>query len=119
MFVHYLKLIFFVIYALWFSSSLRNACAYEKRKIKAFISVMKHSKEYERNSLKDALKASSAEMSKKLNDRANLTQESYKEKSTLENQDFQNLFEENSFDVFIILSRCCWEIDITKITYSF
>ena len=80
---------------------------------------MKHSKEYERNSLKNALQASSAEMSKKLNDRANLTQESYKEKSTLENEDFENLFEENSFDVFIILSRCCWEIDITKITYSF
>ena len=83
------------------------------------ISVITHPKECERNSLENVLKASSAEMSKKLNDRANLTQESYKENSTLENQDFQNLFEENSFDVFIILSRCCWEIDNEKTTYSF
>ena len=58
-------------------------------------------------------------MSKKLNDRANLTQESYKKKSTLENQDFENIFEENSFDVFIILNKCCWKIDNAKITYSF
>ena len=58
-------------------------------------------------------------MSKKLNDRANLTQESYKEKSTLENQDFENLFEENSFDVFIVWNKCCWKINNAKTTYSF
>ena len=50
MLVNYVKQIFFVVYALWFSLSLRNACAYEKTKIKAFSLVVKHSKEYERNS---------------------------------------------------------------------
>ena len=70
------------------------------------ISAAKHGKKYDRKSLENHREASSAEMSKKLNDRANFKQESYKEKSTLQNQDFENLLEETLSNVFIIVNKC-------------
>ena len=98
---------------------MQNAFEDESRKLKALFASVKHSKAVERNSFQNALKASSAQMSKKLNDRANLKQESYKEKSPLQNEDFENLLEGNSFDVLIILSKYCQNTKTIKIAYTF
>ena len=46
-------------------------------------------------------------MSKKLNDRANLTQELYKENSSRQNQEFKNVLQENSSDVSRIITNHC------------
>ena len=73
--------------------------------IEALSSEIKHHLGVEINQPKNAPEGSSAEMSQKLNDRANFWQESYKEKSALQNQDLKNILSQISEYVKIMTHK--------------